>query len=353
MNQQLIFTNHVAQKLDELVAGMNPSNVVVLVDSNVREAVIPRMQEESETIAKATLVVVKPGEEHKTTDTLSEIWKQLIEAGVTRSSLLINMGGGVITDMGGFAAASFKRGIPFINIPTTLLGAIDASVGGKTGVNFNGLKNQIGAFANADTVIVSSTFFKTLPDSELWSGYAEMIKHGAISSKEHFDKLLKYDLTNRDYDRMLDLMEENVQVKSNIVDADPTENGIRKALNLGHTVGHAFEELAFERHSPLSHGYAVIFGLLVELILSKNKVGFPAEEVNRLAEYIKAHYGCFSFTTDEYDRLIALMRHDKKNYSADEINFTLLTNIGEVEIDRTASEKEIREAFDEYRRILK
>ncbi|MDE6267423.1 MAG: 3-dehydroquinate synthase [Muribaculaceae bacterium] len=352
MNQQLIFTNHVAQKLDELVAGMNPANVVVLVDSNVREAVIPRMQEESETIAKATVVVVKPGENHKTTDTLSEIWDQLIKAGVTRKSLLINMGGGVITDMGGFAASTFKRGIPFINIPTTLLGAVDASVGGKTGVNFNGLKNQIGAFANAETVIVSSTFFKTLPDSELWSGYAEMIKHGAISSKDHFDQLLKYDLTGRDYDKMLTLMEENVQVKSNIVAADPTENGIRKALNLGHTVGHAYEELAMERHSPISHGYAVIFGLLTELILSKNKAGFPAEEVDRLAAYVRKHYGRFSFGTDEYDRLIALMRHDKKNYTADEINFTLLTNIGEVEIDRTATEDEIRGAFDEYLRIL-
>lgn len=352
MNQQLIFTNHVAQKLDEIVSAMNPANVVVLVDSNVREAVIPRMQEESETVAKATVVVVKPGEEHKTTDTLSEIWDKLIKAGVTRKSLLINMGGGVITDMGGFAASTFKRGIPFINIPTTLLGAVDASVGGKTGVNFNGLKNQIGAFADAETVIVSSTFFKTLPDSELWSGYAEMIKHGLISSKEHYDKLLKYDLTNRDYDRMLDLLEENVQVKSNIVAADPTEKGIRKALNLGHTVGHAFEELAMERHSPISHGYAVIFGLLAELIISKNKAGFPADEVTRLAAYVKQHYGKFSFTAEEYDRLIALMRHDKKNYTADEINFTLLTNIGEVEIDRNATEQEIREAFDEYLRLL-
>lgn len=352
MNQQLIFTNHVAQKLDEIVPQMNPTNVVALTDINVHEAVVPRMQEESETISKATVVVVKPGEEHKTPETLQEIWDQLIKAGVTRNSLIINMGGGVITDMGGFAASTFKRGVPFINVPTTLLSAVDASVGGKTGVNFNGLKNQIGVFSNAETVVVSTTFFKTLPDSELWSGYAEMIKHGLISSKDHYDKLLRYDLTNRDYDRMLELLEENVQVKSNIVEADPTETGIRKALNLGHTVGHAYEELAMERHSPISHGYAVIFGLLTELILSEKKAGFPAEEVTRLADYIKAHYGKFSFSGEKYDRLIALMRHDKKNYTAEEINFTLLTNIGEVEINRSASEQEIREAFDRYLQLI-
>lgn len=353
MNQQLIFTNHVAQKLDEIVAGMKPANIVVLVDSNVREAVIPRMQEESETIAKATIVVVKPGEEHKNTDTLTEIWDQFIKAGVTRSSLLINMGGGVVTDMGGFAASTFKRGVPFINIPTTLLGAIDASVGGKTGVNFNGLKNQIGAFANAETVIVSSTFFKTLPDSELWSGYAEMIKHALLSSKDDFDRLLAYDLNDRNYDMMLRLMEQNVAVKSNIVEADPTENGIRKALNLGHTAGHAFEELAMERHSPISHGYAVIFGLLTELILSKNLLGFPEAEVTRLADYVKKHYGVFRVSPEEYDRVIALMRYDKKNFTADKINFTLLTDVGKAEINRTVSEDEIRRALDEYQNLLK
>ena len=154
MDQQLIFSNHVAQKLDEIVAAMKPANVVVLVDSNVHEAVIPRMQMESETVANAKIVVVKPGEEHKTPDTLSYIWNELVEAGVTRSSLIVNMGGGVITDMGGFAASTFKRGVRFINIPTTLLAAVDASVGGKTGVNFGGLKNQIGAFSEAQTVII-------------------------------------------------------------------------------------------------------------------------------------------------------------------------------------------------------
>ncbi|MDE7153566.1 MAG: 3-dehydroquinate synthase [Muribaculaceae bacterium] len=353
MNQQLIFTNHVAQKLDEIVAEIKPANVAVIVDSNVHDAVIPRMQEESETIRNATIVVVKPGEDHKTTDTLTEIWDKLTSAGVTRSSLLINMGGGVITDMGGFAASTFKRGIPFINIPTTLLGAIDASVGGKTGVNFNGLKNQIGAFAEAETVIVSSTFFKTLPDSELWSGYAEMIKHGLLASKTDFDSLLAYDLTDRNYDRMLTLMEQNVAVKSNIVAADPTEKGIRKALNLGHTAGHAFEELAMERHAPLSHGYAVIFGLLVELILSKNLLGFPETEVSRLAEYIKKHYGVFRITPDEYDRVIALMHQDKKNFTTDTINFTLLTDVGKTEINQTVSEDEIRRALDEYHELLK
>lgn len=353
MDQQLIFSNHVAQKLDEIVAAMKPANVVVLVDSNVHEAVIPRMQMESETVANAKIVVVKPGEEHKTPDTLSYIWNELVEAGVTRSSLIVNMGGGVITDMGGFAASTFKRGVRFINIPTTLLAAVDASVGGKTGVNFGGLKNQIGAFSEAQTVIISTTFFKTLPDSELWSGYAEMIKHGLLATKEQYDRLLAYDLTDRNYDRMLELLEENVKVKARIVEADPTEKGLRKALNLGHTMGHAFEELALERQSPLSHGYAVIFGLVGELILSKNKVGFPKDELERLAAYVRRHYGEFSFEGEEDDRLIVLMRHDKKNYSASSINFTLLSGIGSVEIDTVASEREIRDAFNEYRQLLK
>lgn len=350
--QNLIFTNHVAETIDRLVADITPAKVFVLVDVNTASLVLPRLRAMSTAIAAAHVVTVKAGDMNKNLETLSSIWKQLGDAGGTRSSLLINIGGGVVTDMGAFAAATFKRGIKCVNLPTTLLGAVDASVGGKTGINFNGYKNEVGAFSEADAVIISTTFFNTLPQQELLSGYAEMLKHGLISDKAVYGSLLAYRVSQEDSERLLKLLEESVRVKSGIVALDPTECGLRRALNLGHTVGHAFESLAMERKSPIPHGYAVAWGLVVELVLSHLQLDFPVDELQRFAAYVYDNYGAFDILCKDYDELLRFMRHDKKNVTPGEINFTLLKDVGKVEIDRTADSGQITAALDIYRDLM-
>lgn len=351
--QNLIFTNHVAQTIDRIVADMNPSKIFVLADVNTASIVLPRLQAMSGAVNGACVITVKAGDMNKNIDALSSIWKQLGDAGATRHALLINLGGGVVTDMGAFAAATFKRGIRCINVPTTLLGAVDASVGGKTGINFNGYKNEVGAFSEADSVIISTTFFNTLPRQELLSGYAEMLKHGLIADKATYKDLLSYSVSQEDSARLLELLEENVKVKNDIVSKDPTEHGIRRALNLGHTVGHAFESLALERKSPIPHGYAVAWGLVVELILSHLQLGFPIEELQRFAVYVYDNYGAFDIICKDYDELLRLMSHDKKNVTSSEINFTLLKDIGDVKIDCTADSGQITAALDIYRDLMR
>lgn len=352
MENNVLFTNYVAEAIDNVASAVKPSKVFVLVDENTQEAALPVVQSQSQAVKGATVIVVKPGDENKNLESLSYIWKQLGDSGATRHSLLINLGGGVVTDMGAFAAATFKRGIHFVNVPTTLLAAVDASVGGKTGINFNGLKNEIGAFKDADTVIVSSIFFNTLSATEMRSGYGEMLKHALIKGHEMLADLMKQDVLEVGRERMLDLLKENVGVKQDIVRQDPTEKGLRKALNLGHTTGHAFESLALKRHSPIPHGYAVAYGLVVELILSVMKQGFPSEIMQKIANYIYENFRALAITCDDYDEIIDFMRHDKKNVDASEINFTLLKNVGELALDSTATTDEIKAALDIYRDVM-
>lgn len=352
MPQKLIFTNHVEQAIDMLVGEYAPDDIYVLVDHNTAESVLPRLQSLCRSLSGASIISVAPGDDNKTLDALSHIWRQLSENGATRRSLLVNIGGGMITDMGAFAAATFKRGLRFINVPTTLLGAVDAAYGGKTGINFNGLKNEIGVFKKADAVIISTTFLTTLPHQEINSGYAEMIKHAMIADGDMLAALLRSQPTDHDPETLLALVEQSSQVKTDIVNQDPEEKSIRKALNFGHTAGHAFEELALERQSPIPHGYAVAYGMVVETILSVIKKQFPIDRMRTLAAYVFKTYRAFPFTCDDYGRLVDLMRHDKKNHKAGDINFTLLKNVGEVEIDCTATEQEITAAFDIYREEL-
>lgn len=345
--QTIIYTNNVSEAIRGLVSEMRPASVHIITDTNVERDVLPRLGLDYKVIA------FPPGDEHKNIITLSSIWASLIEQGATRKSLVINIGGGVVTDMGGFAASAFKRGVRFINVPTTLLAAVDAAVGGKTGINFEGFKNEIGAFAPADAVVISTALFSTLPSEELLSGYAEMLKHGLLSSADDYADLLRFDILNADLERLLPLLEKSVKVKERIVEEDPHERGIRRALNLGHTAGHAFESLAISKGHPIPHGYAVAFGMLVEMILSHTAEGFPSEELYRYASYLKEHgYGTPAITCDDYADLIALMRHDKKNDTPDAINFTLLSSPGKVLIDRTASEPEITAAFDIFRDMM-
>ena len=284
---------------------------------------------------------------HKTLESLAHVWEELGNGGGTRHTLLINIGGGMVTDLGGFAASTFKRGINYINIPTTLLSMVDASVGGKTGINFRGLKNEIGVFNNAASVILDTRFLRTLDHANILSGYAEMLKHGLISDEQMWAELMNYDVEAPDFGLLQRMVADSVAVKQRIVTEDPTEQGIRKALNLGHTAGHAFESFAL-RHTPILHGYAVAYGLVCELYLSAVKTGFPTDMMHQTVSFIKAHYGKMTITCDDYPTLLELMTHDKKN-TAGIINFTLLGGIGDIRINQTATQEEIYEALDFYR----
>lgn len=342
----LIFTNDVAGAIDTFAGTYSPTKVFVIVDYNTSAFVLPRLQAESETISGATVITVKAGDMNKNLDSLQTIWRGLAAGGCTRRSLIVNLGGGVVTDMGAFAAATFKRGVTFINVPTTLLGAVDASVGGKTGINWGGFKNQIGTFADAALVVVSTTFFNTLNTEELRSGYAEMLKHALLESQTMLDEILACNVTDIDPDALLELLEKSVGVKKKIVDADPTEKSLRRVLNLGHTAGHAFESLALERKSPIPHGYAVAWGLIPALVLSHTRLGFPSATLHTVAAYVRENYGTFSFSCKDYPALLSYMAGDKKNDAQGRVNFTLLRAVGEPVIDNILDAKEIETALD-------
>ena len=351
MNKQEVILCDELEK--DLLGAMNSKSydkLFILTDENTELHCLPAINKLLNN-NNAISVTIPAGDLNKNIETLSHVWTQLSQRGATRHSLLINLGGGMTTDLGGFAAATFKRGIRYINIPTTLLSMVDASVGGKTGINFNGLKNEIGAFAPASSVLIETEFLKTLDKENFFSGYAEMLKHGLISNTEHWAELLNFPTDNLDYTRLKELVGKSVQIKEDIVEQDPYEQGIRKALNLGHTVGHAFESLSFEEDRPVLHGYAVAWGIVCELYLSSVKTGFPTDKLRQTVQFIKENYGRFSIDCKIYDKLYAYMLHDKKN-TAGIINFTLLKDVGEICINQSADKDEIFEMFDFYRECM-
>ena len=345
--QEIIISKNISKDLQTSIAKHPHDKLFILTDEHTHTLSLPLLKDISG-ISEATHIVIGAGDIHKTLETLSTVWSNLSQQGGTRHSLLINLGGGMVTDLGGFAAATFKRGISYINIPTTLLAMVDASVGGKTGINFNGLKNEIGAFAPAAQVILDSEFLRTLDAYNIRSGYAEMLKHGLISTPAHWSKLLNFNLNQIDYAQLRQLIGHSVHIKEEIVKVDPFEKGIRKALNLGHTIGHALESFALESGHPVLHGYAVAWGMVCELYLSHMKTDFPVDKMRQTVQFIKEHYGRLAFNCKHYEQFFELMRHDKKNTSADEINFTLLGEIGDIKINQTATKEEIFEALDFY-----
>jgi len=295
-------------------------------------------------------VVIPSGEQNKKIESVGKIWSFLSQNGADRKSLLINIGGGMLTDLAGFAATTFKRGIDFLNIPTTLLSQVDASVGGKTGINFNGLKNEVGSFKEPIAVIINTDFLQTIDRENFISGFAEMIKHGLIHSPGHLNELKDFDFDRIDSDELQEIIRHSVEVKTYFIANDLTENNIRKALNFGHTVGHAIESLAMEQQRPVLHGYAVAYGMIAELFLSEKMCGFPPKQIEELTRWMLAVYGKFEITKDDFERLYQLMTHDKKNDSG-RINFTLLPKIGEIEINQNCSKDLIFEALNFYLKV--
>lgn len=347
MKQKVVISGNLERDLVNAISECEHDRIFVLTDETTQELCWPKIKN-FKALKNSTPIIIKATDTHKNLDTLSQVWQALSNGGATRHSLMINLGGGMVTDLGGFAASTFKRGIDFINIPTTLLAMVDASVGGKTGINFGGLKNEIGVFSDSRFVIINTQFLDTLDHDNICSGYAEMLKHGLISDERTWAELVTFDLSTPDLSQLQRMVAESIKVKERIVEADPHEHGIRKALNLGHTMGHAFESFAMRRGTPILHGYAVAYGLISELYMSARKTAFPTDRMHQTVRFIRENYGTFNITCDDYPTLIELMRHDKKNTSGI-INFTLLGNVGDIRINQTANEEEIKEALDFFR----
>ena len=320
--QKVIISTKLENSVATAVGECERDRTFILVDETTEQLCLPLVAG-FDCVRDAQIITIGATDQNKTLDSLSHVWTELQRGGATRHSLMINLGGGMVTDLGGFAASTFKRGLNYINIPTTLLAMVDASVGGKTGINFGGLKNEIGVFSCAKSVILDTTFLKTMDHENICSGYAEMLKHGLIANEEMLAELLNFDLDVIDYYQLSRMLADSVQVKERIVDEDPTEQGIRKALNLGHTIGHAFESYAMKSMRPILHGYAVAYGLVCELYLSCVKTGFPVDKMRQVVRFVNENYGKLPITCDDYPALLELMTHDKKNVG-DTINFTLL-----------------------------
>lgn len=346
MEQRIVISENLQKDIAIAISECEHDKIFVLVDETTEKTcwtLIKRFL----SLRNAELIVIGTTDTHKNLEAVTQVWKAMSDGGGTRHSCLINLGGGMVTDLGGFVASTFKRGMDFINIPTTLLAMVDASVGGKTGINFNGLKNEIGAFNDANYVILCTKFLKTLDVENIRSGYSEMLKHGLISNDALWSKIVNFplaELPNKHLDVLQRMVVESIHVKEHYVIVDPREKGLRRALNFGHTFGHAFESWSLKRN-PILHGYAVAYGMICELYLSTIKTQFPVDKMRQTVAFIKENYGTLNITCDDYDELIDLMLHDKKNMSGI-INFTLLGGIGDVRINQTATEEEIKEALD-------
>ncbi len=340
---KIVYSRFLEQELEMWIGKYPKGKVFVATEKTVDQLWMNEFNRffESKGIKK---VLIPAGENNKKLESVGKIWQFLSDNGGDRKSLLINIGGGMLTDLAGFAATTFKRGIDFLNVPTTLLSQVDASVGGKTGINFNGLKNEIGTFKEPVAVIINTDFLKTIDRENFISGFAEMIKHGLIYSPKHLAELQDFDIENIDYDLLQEIIQHSVNVKEYFVSNDPTEKNIRKALNFGHTAGHAFESLAMSQNRPILHGYAVAYGMILELYLSVKKCNFPEQDFTELTHWLLKIYGKFEIKDNDFDVLYELMTHDKKN-EAGRINFTLISKIGQIEINQNCAEDLIYEAL--------
>lgn len=340
----MTLSDNITRDLTAALQTTEPDNVIVVTDTNTDSLCLPAILDTLSGYCHSK-IVIPAGDDNKDLEQLQRIWTHLQSVKATRHSLMICLGGGMITDIGGFAASTYMRGMPYINIPTTLLATVDAATGGKTGINYRGMKNQIGVFASPATTIIYPPFFNTLPFSERLSGYAEMVKHALLADAETLRDTLRFDLDTFDTDTLSLLITENLRIKNDIVASDPEEHGIRQALNLGHTIGHALESLSHLTDRPLPHGYAVMWGLVAELYISMITVGLDKSIVSQINSFARDNYPPLPISCRQYDRLFDFMRHDKKNHHGT-IRFTLLEQIGKPVINQTPNHDTILEALD-------
>lgn len=320
----------------------------VITDSNVDSLVIDRLHLMEGALKGARKIVVPAGEEHKNLESAVKIWSFLSDNGATRGALAVNIGGGMVTDLGGFAASTFKRGIDFINVPTTLLGAVDAAIGGKTGVNRGYLKNEIGTFAMPLDVLMSGEPFGTLPREEVLSGMGEMLKTALVADATLYNRLIRWERLVENPGGCVNRIRRCAEIKREITCSDPKEKGLRKVLNFGHTAGHAFESICLERGAAVPHGIAVAHGIMFGLIVSHIMLGMPTEIIYPYEGVLKSAYPRLPLKCGDADKVVAFMGHDKKNAAARHPSFVLLRTVGEPVIDCEPAEQDIRAAFDIY-----
>lgn len=311
----------------------------ILVDENTRQTCLPLIHE---LVQNFEVLEMKAGEKHKHLTTCSSIWQQLIEAGADRKSLLINLGGGVVTDLGGFVASTYKRGIQFCNLPTSLLAMVDASVGGKTGIDFLNIKNSIGTFQTPDAVFIDSVFLNTLPKRHLINGTAEILKHGLIHSATHLHNFLSMGLQ----DNFSQIIEESIAIKQQIVEKDPYEQGLRKILNFGHTLGHAIESYSVKNEQNyLLHGEAIALGMIAEAYLSIKYCGLSKFEFENIQASIFNYFETKHYTVHQIREMMLFLKQDKKNEHG-QLNMSLLKSIGEAKFNINVSYDDAEQALN-------
>jgi 3-dehydroquinate synthase len=295
---------------------------------------------------KVHILEIQDGEEFKNLNTCQRLWQELAENHADRNAILINLGGGVICDMGGFVASTYKRGIRYLNIPTTLLSMVDASIGGKVGIDLKGLKNEIGMFSNPQVVFIIPEFLETLPLRQLHSGFAEVVKHAIVYEKNYWD-----DLSTHSFDQIKswrEIIDWSVEIKNYFVMEDPFDKGFRKFLNFGHTIGHAIESYSLQNDSqPLLHGEAVAIGMICELFISSQQSKLPKSDMDEIIRYLAVNYSHYPFRSGNFDMIIENMKHDKKN-TGNKFNFTLLTSIGNSLINQEVELNLITESLRFY-----
>ena len=346
-NYSVYFDASGYEKLASILVPSHYSKVFIIVDENTSEHCLPHLLNHLATEVPIEIIELEAGEINKNITTCTEVWGVLSDLGADRKSILLNLGGGVISDLGGFVGCTFKRGIDFINIPTTLLAMVDASIGGKNGVDLGNLKNQIGIIREPKVVVVDTTFLETLPQNEMRSGLAEMLKHGLIADKLYWDKFKN--LSDLDTNDLNVLIHQSIQIKNTIVCEDFSENGIRKALNFGHTLGHAIESFFLEEETKtnLLHGEAIAIGMILESYISKEKNLLTNEEYQEIKYILNDIYERVDFTALDIEKIIDLLIYDKKNEFG-KVQFALLNGIGKTKINQEADNELINKAFEDY-----
>lgn len=336
------------EKLNRYLRDNDFSKVFILVDTNTHRFCLPYFMSQIDTEMVCEIIEIEAGEINKNIETCVGVWNTLSDLGADRKSLIINLGGGVVTDLGGFVACTFKRGLKYINVPTSLLAMVDASVGGKTGIDLGPIKNQVGVISSGDMVIVDTSFLNTLPQNHLKSGLAEMLKHGLIYDEVYWSKFL--DLNQLDLNNLDVLIHQSVQIKNAIVTEDPHEQGLRKTLNFGHTLGHAIESyfLAQPSKMELLHGEAIAIGMIMEAYISSELLDFPQKDLKIIKQTFSGIFPKISIDPSDYQPIIDLMKYDKKNEHGN-INFVLLQHIGNPKIDCLVENDLIIKAFEYYK----
>ena len=339
----VILSNNTSQEVKLIINELKPHKTAILVDENTTKYCLPLLN-----LKEISIIEIESGERNKTLKTCQQIWEFFTKLNFSRNSLMINLGGGVIGDMGGFAAAVYKRGIKFVNVPTTLLSQVDASVGGKLGIDFEGFKNHIGVFQTPYRVIIDTNFLTTLSEKEKKSGYAEVLKHALIKDKKYWEQLKKCSFEKLQWN---EIVAKSVAIKHEVVQEDPKENGLRKILNFGHTLGHAIESFCLNTKQPLLHGEAIAMGIILESYLSWDKKMLKEDELDDILQMIKKTYTLPS-QLPTYEQLKPIFSQDKKNYSEYETSFSLINGIGKCVYDVQVTKQQIKKSIDFYHKNI-